>query len=419
MRRALLVLSTIAVVATVLPACVPANPNQLPVDHVVVLMQENRSADSYLGQLHAQGQPDYEAEPTTGNPDPTNPTGPAIVPFHKTTYCEVADLDHSWNGAHAEYDNGAMDGFTAANAIAADPTGSRTMGYYDQTDLPFYYDVYSTFATGDRYFSSTLTQTFPNRMYLYAGTSFGHIRNDFPPAGGYVQPTVFEQLDKHFVTWRIYASQYPLSYGSLLFKYVKDHAAQHVFPMSQYYADAAAGHLPNVSFVDPELIDTPNVENDEHPVSNVQLGQKFVSDVTNALMQSPNWSSSAMFLTYDENGGFYDHVPPPSAVAPDAIAPMLQSGDTPGAFDRYGFRVPMAVISPYSKAQHVSHTTYDHTSILKFIEYRFGLSALTQRDANADPMLDMFDFAHPAFTTPPTLATAVVDPAQLAACPAG
>src|SRR5690349_2452521 len=139
-------------------------------------------------------------------------------------------------------------------------------------------------------------------MCLCAGTAFGHIRHGFPPAGGYVRPIAFEQLDKHFVTWRIYASQYPLSYGSLLFKYVKDHAAQHVFPMSQYYADAAAGHLPNVSFVDPELIDTPNVENDEHPVSNVQLGQKFVSDVPNALMQSPNWSSSAMFLTYDENG---------------------------------------------------------------------------------------------------------------------
>jgi phospholipase C len=187
--------------------------------------------------------------------------------------------------------------------------------------------------------------------------------------------------------------------------------------MSQYYADAAAGKLPNVSFVDPELVDTPNVENDEHPVSNVQLGQKFVSDVTNALMQSPNWTSSAMFLTYDEDGGFYDHVPPPSAVPPDAIAPMLQPGDVPGAFDRYGFRVPMAVISPYAKAHHVSHTVYDHTSILSFLEYRFGLPALTARDANADPMLDMFDFAHPSFTTPPTLAPAVVDPAQLAACP--
>ena len=414
MRRVLLVLATVAVVATVLPACVPANPNQLPVDHVVILMQENRSADSYLGQLRAQGQPDYEAEPRTGNPDPTNPTGPAIVPFHKTTYCDVADLDHSWNGAHAEYDNGAMDGFTTTNAVAADPTGGRAMGYYDRSDLPFYYDVYSTFATSDRYFSSTLTQTFPNRMYLYAGSSYGHIRNDFH---GLDVPSVFEQLDKHFVSWKIYASQYPLAYGSLFFKYVADRASQHVFPMTQYYADAAAGKLPNVAFIDPELVDTPNAENDEHPISNVQLGQKFVADVTNALMQSPNWASSAMFLTYDEDGGFYDHVAPPAAVPPDTIAPMLQLGDTPGAFDRYGFRVPMAVISPYAKAHYVSHTTYDHTSILAFLEYRFGMPALTQRDAHADPMLGLFDFTHTSFATPPTLATAVVDPAQLAACP--
>ncbi len=111
----------------------PPNPNNLPVNHVVVLMQENRSADTYFGPLSTQGQAGYEPEPTTGNPDPTNPGGPAIVPFHKTTYCEVADLDHSWTGTHNEYDGGAMDGFTAQNAIAQDPTGSRAMGYYDQT----------------------------------------------------------------------------------------------------------------------------------------------------------------------------------------------------------------------------------------------------------------------------------------------
>src|SRR5262249_55919324 len=124
-----------------------------------------------------QGQPDYEPEPLTGNPDPTNPGGPRILPFHKTTYCETADLNHSWNGTHQEIDS-AMEGFTAANVDPTDPTGSRTMGYYDQTDLPFYYALYNTFATGDRYFASAPTQTFPNRLFYLAGTSFGHIRND-------------------------------------------------------------------------------------------------------------------------------------------------------------------------------------------------------------------------------------------------
>jgi phospholipase C len=412
-------MSTVLATA-LLTACIPKNPHNLPVDHIVVLMQENRSADTYLGQLNAFGQPGYPAEPTTGNPDPLNPTGPPIVPFHKTTYCETSDLNHSWNGTHQEWNNGAMDGFTAANdsssanADPADPSGARTMGYYDQTDLPFYYGLYNTFATNDQYFSSVLSQTFPNRLYLYAGTSFGHIRNDVTNS---TQKSVFELLDAGFASWKIYADQYPLAYGSIFFKYVKDRAAQHVFPMSQYYADAAAGTLPNVSFVDPKLLDSPRVETDEHPRSNVQVGQKFVADVINGLMASPNWSTSAMFLTYDEHGGFYDHVAPPAAPKPDNIPPNHQAGDTAGAFDRYGIRVPVAVVSPFAKQHYVSHVIDDHTSILRFIELRFGLPALTNRDVNADPMLDMFDFSTPHFASPPTLPTAVVDPDQLAACP--
>jgi phospholipase C len=134
-------------------------------------------------------------------------------------------------------------------------------------------------------------------------------------------------------------------------------------------------------------------------------------------MTSPNWRSSALFLTYDEHGGFYDHVAPPPAPVPDNIPPNLKPGETPGAFDRYGFRVPAVVVSPFSKRHYVSHVVDDHTSILRFIELRFGLPALSNRDVNADPMFDMFDFSRPHFVSPPTLPTAVVDPVQLAACP--
>ena len=239
------------------------------------------------------------------------------------------------------------------------------------------------------------------------------IRND---GFNLTQKSIFEELDAHFVTWKIYASQYPLSYGSLFFKYVSARAAQHVFPMSQYYADLANGKLPNVSFVDPQLIEEPNVENDEHPPADIQLGQKFSSDVINGLMASPEWPTSALFFAYDEHGGYYDHVPPPAAVPPDNIAPLLQPGDVNAAFDRYGIRVPVAVVSPYAKSHFVSHVVHDHTSILAFIEYRFGLPALTARDAAADPMLEFFDFDNPPFMTPPTLPTAVVDQAQLEAC---
>jgi phospholipase C len=409
-----------ALAAAGLAACVPKNPHNLPVNHIVVLMQENRSADNYLGQLNAFGQTAYEAEPTTGNPDPLNPLNPPIVPFHETAYCESSDLNHSWNGEHSDFDNGAMDGFTAANDNTSanpdptDPSGARTMGYYTQADLPFYYGLYNTFATNDRYFQSVLSQTFPNRLYLYAATSFGVIANNVV---GSTHTSIFNELDANGVDWKIYSAQYPVSFGSLLFKYVSDHAAAHVFPISQYYADATAGTLPSVSFVDPRFLDTPTVESDEHPPSNIQVGQKFVSDVTNALMSSPNWSSSAMFLTYDENGGFYDHVAPPSAPVPDNVPPNLKAGDTPGAFNRYGFRVPVVVISPFSKQHYVSHVVDDHTSITRFIELRFGMPAMTNRDLNADPMLDMFDFSTPHFLTPPTLPTAVIDATHLAACP--
>jgi phospholipase C len=389
------------------------NPNNLPLAHVLVLMQENRSADHYLGRLATQGQPNYEAEPNVGNPDPTNPFGPPILPFHQTAYCEVADLDHSWNGTHNEVNGGAMDGFTAANVDPNDPTGSRAMGYYDQTDLPFYYALYSAFATGDRYFCSALTQTFPNRLYLLAGTSFGHIRND---VFGSTHTSVFELLDASAVTWKIYASQYPLGYGWIFFQYVQDHAAEHVFPIDQYFTDAMNGDLPDVSFVDPDVVASPATENDEHPPSNVQVGQQFVADILNALMSGPAWSSSAFFLTYDEHGGYYDHVVPPAAPIPDAIPPMLEPNDIAGAFDQYGVRVPVVVVSPYSKPAFVSHVVHDHTSILRFIEYRFGLPSLSNRDAAADPMLEFFDFTTPAFATPPSLPAAVVDPNQLAAC---
>src|SRR4029077_2809191 len=139
---------------------------------------------------------------------------------------------------------------------------------------------------------------------------------------------------------------------------------------------------------------------------------EFASRVINALLASPQWPRAALFLTYDEHGGFYDHVPPRPACTPDDVAPALQAGDDPGAYDRYGFRVPMVVVSPFARRQYVSHRVYDHTSILRFIETRFDLPALTRRDAHADAMLRMFDFGTPPFTTPPALPAAPIDQAH-------
>jgi phospholipase C len=394
---------------------------QIPIDTIVLLMQENRSFDHYMGHIKHEGQP--RAIPVPGNasnPDPTNPGGPVIRPFLQTRLCESADLDHSWNGTHNEWDNGKMDGFTAANVDPTNPNGSRTMGYYDQATLPYYYSLYSTFAMADHYFAAALTQTFPNRLFFLAGTSFGHIRNDLPSGPtDFPGRSIFNLLDEANppITYKIYAAQLP--YG-FLFAYVRNRVPSPIAPVAQFFTDAAAGTLPQVSYIDGIQFGTKNVENDEHPAANVQVGQKFVADAVKAFTTGPQWAHGAMFVTYDEHGGFYDHVKPRPACVPDDIQPMFQAGDIPGRFDRTGIRVPMVAISPYSRPNYVSHRVYDHTSILRFVETRFDLPALTQRDANADPMLRMFKFKDGApFATPPTFPDPSVDMSRPECSPSG
>ena len=210
---------------------------------------------------------------------------------------------------------------------------------------------------------------------------------------------MFEELDKAHVSWRVYSTVSP----TLLFKYVRDHADGHVVPTARYYTDAAAGKLPQVAFVDPEFFGDIQHESDEHPPANPQLGQKFTSGVINALMKSPNWPTSALFLTWDEHGGYYDHVVPPAAPIPDNHAQIGDPDDTKAKFNQYGIRVPALVVSPFSRPHFVSHVVHDHTSILRTIELRFGLPALTNRDAKAAPMTEFLDFSNAAFATPPTL----------------
>ena len=414
-----------------------ATPDLSAIQHIVVLMQENRSFDHYFGHLRAYDPSlNVDAEPpNASNPDPTNPLGPPIRAFHRSEnmpadwakYCEVSDLDHSWNGTHVEWDGGKMDGFTQRNQFtnpnplgASDPKGSRSMGYYTEADLPYYYALYDTFAIGDRYFASVMSQTFPNRFFLLAGTSwvdtsqqYAETGNRFPgpeaPPDQMKGKSVFELLDAAKISWKVYNEEPVLAFANE-FAYVRNYE-DHVVPIADYYADAQAGTLPQVAFVDPIFAGPNNVEN---PPRNVQVGENFVAGVLDALMKSPNWSSSAFFLTYDEHGGYYDHVPPPAAVPPDSHG--VPAGFAPPAFDRYGIRVPVLVASPYARNHFVSHVVHDHTSILRFIETRFGLPALTNRDAAADPMLEFFDFTNPAFATPPTLPAAPIDTQGLAQC---
>ncbi len=374
--------------------------------HIIFFVQENRSFDNYFGRL---GQ--YRvSKGLTNNIDGVplnavlkNTQGQPVSPFHFQTVCHE-NLSPFWNETHADVNGGLMDGFMLTSTSVPstiDPTGTRAMGYYDQTDLPFYYELARQFGTSDRFFSSVQTNTNSNRMYLFAGTSFGHIRPDAPPSGGWPQPTIFDRLDAAGVSWRYY-NQDPG--GAYLFQwstFQRDSAK--IVPISQWASDLQnEATLPSVIFIER----AGSSGRDEHPGSNIQLGASNTElSILRPLLNSPAWASSAFILTYDEAGAMYDHVVPASMIQPDSIPPMLQSGDKPGDFAHSGLRIPLLVISPWSKPNYVSHTWRDLTSILRLIETRFNVPSLTARDAAADNMMEFFDFTTPHWLTPPPLPT--------------
>jgi phospholipase C len=235
-------------------------------------------------------------------------------------------------------------------------------------------------------------------MYLFAGTSFGHINNDSPPAGGWSKTTIFDRLDAAGVSWRAYTVDNTNSLADWA-TYSRD--SNKVFPISQYFTDIKNDSTtPQVVFIDRG---GGSSGLDEHPTTDIQNGAHEVASIVNALLASPTYKSSAFFLSWDEPGGFYDHVAPVAMAAPDNIQPAVGSGDQPGDFAHSGLRVPVVVVSPWVKPHFVSHVARDHTSILKFIETRFNLQPLTARDANADNMMEFFDFSAPQIATPPAL----------------
>ena len=241
-----------------------------------------------------------------------------------------------------------------------------------------------------------LGPTGPNRLYLYAGTSSGHIANGPGVAAG--QPSIFKRLTTAGVSFGVYSNASssgpgcpgPYSFETSIFCADIPQGAK---TFAQFQADAKAGTLPHVVWIYPG--------SDEHPPSDIQNGESDVQKFYDALAASPQWSHAAFVITYDEGGGQYDHVPPPPACLPDAIPPNIPAeGSTPGKFDRYGFRVPMIIASAYSKPHFVSHVTNSHTSLLRFIELRWNLPACSDRDANEDPLIEFFDFSQPSFATP-------------------
>ena len=506
-RRA--TLTVLFLVPFLCPTETVAEGNLKKVNHIIVIMQENHSFDDYLGALaYAPGSRYHNAKGSclpsdhncvdglscttdlSGNLTCTNSNldddGSTVAAFHDPSRCVSPDLDHSWLGTHHEANflnpNSTLqdflsDGFLRVNDLTEQvdngtesPTDDQTIGFYNQDDIPFYYDLAQKFAINDRYFAPVLGPTFPNRSYLMAATSFGHLTtsdeappNPFSPNAGYkpITGTIFDLLDQNGVSWADYFSDIP---QGLSFRPFFVNTDPHFLPVQIFLAQAAGlpgfGSLPQVSFVDPNFgfLGT-QFEDDEHPPTDIQRGQAFVSQLVNAVRNGPNWNDSIVLITYDEHGGFYDHAKSPRAKqsgsrTPDGIAPgqcadlsnppaseqpgggaecssnLLDPADNSvkdaedlcpafavdptgpypaqcASFDQLGVRVPFIAVSPFSKPGYVSHAIGDHTSILALIERRFLTLNdvrlhLTLRDEFANPLEDMFDFNHS-----PSLNTAV------------
>jgi phospholipase C len=359
------------------------------INHVIWIVQENRTFDNYFGTyLGADGIPPATCLPKLpGSKD-------CVKPFHMPLGAPYCDLNHSWQVAHAAYDSGRMDGFVWAEGSAF------TMGYLDEGDIPNYWDYARHFTLCDRYFSSLNGPSLPNHVYTVAAQSGGltnnagtldAVREALDNPDGFSFASIVDLFATTNLSWKYYLETQPVPPGMehrdylrypdphhfslwnplVGFKAIRANPSlmAHLVDLNEYFQDLRGGTLPQVSWIIPDTQDS------EHPIQPAAQGMWYVTKLINALMNSPYWKDTAVFLTWDDYGGFYDHVEPPQL---DAFG--------------YGPRVPMIVISPYAKPDFISHEVYDFTSTLKFMEVRWGLGHLTARDDRAADMLDCFDF---------------------------
>ena len=317
------------------------------------------------------------------------------------TTCQLSGKpSQEWKQAHLQFNDGRNDGFVKSDS------GPVAMGYWTGQDLPWAYSLAATFPVADRWFAPILGQTQPNRRYLLAATSAGMV-DDILPENAVPAPegTIFDRLDDHQIPWRNYYSSFPPTCYVFPGEAIEGHSS--VVKIEQFFADAKTGNLPGFAIIDPDF----GHSSGENP-QNIVHAEVFAASVVQAVMESPAWPRTLLVWTFDEGGGYYDHVPPPPAVAPDDIPPLqLPWYD---GFARYGFRVPAVVVSPWASAGHVTSVVHDHTSILAMVERKWNLPAMTHRDAAAADLSDFLDLDQPAFAQPPTLAQPLAGPAQLA-----
>ena len=442
----------------------PIGTDLLPqIEHVVVLMMENHSYDSYFGMLAGRG----EGFPlgADGEPDVSNPGagGESVRAHHMTTTVQHGQAPlQSWHASHLQWDGGSCEGFVASTQkVQPDANAAVAMGYWSESDLPFYYGLARTFPLADHWFSSCLGPTFPNRRFLIAGTAHGLIDDlpfdllDQPPAG-----TIFDMLTRHGISWANYhavpgdkprirryahhkrrmarrrihslgrpfravtqgvqkdlqftANVYPLGIAQYML---------HVHSNQQFFTDADNGTLPAFSIVDPDF----DAYSEENP-QDIRKGESFAAEVINRVMHGKGWPRTLLIWVYDEHGGYHDHVSPPAAVPPDDVEGRSLIGSTtrlqsllrpifpglvnsaenltkgPHRYDRYGFRVPAVIVSPFARPDYVCSKVLDHTSVLRLLEEKWNLPALTARDAAASSPLDALDLTAPSpFLDPPSL----------------
>jgi phospholipase C len=385
----------------------------LPIKHIVIIMQENRSFDEYFGTY-----PNVNGVPSNVRLA-TSPGGNQYVEPYLETNPNPRGGPHSWEAAHEDWDNGKMDGFVWTS-------GRNAMGYYDYHMLPYYWTYASNYVLFDNFFEPVLSASLPAHLYLIAAQSGGYVTGAAPPVFDF--KTIMEELKPSGISWKYYVGTNIPGRFSLTAMYEDpdptdnwvigniwvnstDNSADggsigaeeidaqartpnyglwnplpHMagimndpellsqdVPGYEFYDDVQSGNLPQVSWV------IPAESVSEHPNAGPQAGQKYVVTLVNTIMQSQYWKDTTIFITWDDWGGFYDHVSPPQV-------------------DKYGlgFRVPALLISPYAKQSYISHVQYDFSSFLVFIEDQFGLRPLTNRDANAKSFSGEFDFSqHP------------------------
>ena len=356
-----------------------------PIEHFIVLMQENHTFDNYFGTY-----PGVDGIPA-GICMPVDPLDAAnkecVEPYHIGDR-PIDDLDHSLSTYELQYNGGKMDGFVYA-LNQRNQNGSLAMGYYDGSDLPYYWNLADEYVLFDRFFSSDHGGSFANHMYWVSATP-GESRSSNISYDEL--PTIFDRLEEQGISWKFYVQNYDpgINYRTLsqvsgnrasqviwvpllnIDRFLDDpKLSSHIVDLSEYFVDLENGTLPAVAYIAPSGAS-------EHPPGSIRSGQKFVKSLIQGLMRSDSWEKSAFLLLYDDWGGWYDHVVPPQV-------------DDNG----YGMRVPGILVSPYARRGHIDNTELDFTSVPKFIEDNWNLKPLAKRDANANSFVSAFDFSQP------------------------